>query len=403
MIGLQRTQTSSGIEHRLLYVIYVAAFLYAFHLSLTLYVESSFLERAIASIRESRADQLVGLAYATASVISFFVLMNISRILGAVGNFRLAFFLIAAEAASLIGLAYFEDPLVIIFLFLMHYVFAWTVIFNLDIFLESFSNDEETGTIRGTYNTIVNAAVLLGPFIAGLILTDGEYWKLFIAAAVLVAPTILFLSAAFSRFKDPHYEQVPFRQALGSILARPNIVRIMYSNFLLRLFFSWMIVYVPIYLHTSLGIEMSVIVGMIIPIALLPFTLFEFMLGKIADETLGEQELLTAGFVIAAFFTIMISFITSSSLIVWAIILFLSRTGAAFIEIMSDTYFFKKIDASDAYLIGYMRNLRNVAYFLGPLLATVALFFVDLRYIFVLLGIVLLTGLISSLNLEDTR
>jgi MFS family permease len=77
---------------------------------------------------------------------------------------------------------------------------------------------------------------------------------------------------------------------------------------------------------------------------LLPFVFVQFPLGRLADKKWGEKEILSLGFIIVAIATGLISFISGGSMILWMTILFITRIGAATIEIMCDTYFFKKVD-----------------------------------------------------------
>ena len=106
----------------------------------------------------------------------------------------------------------------------------------------------------------------------------------------------------------------------------------------------------PIYLNQYVGFTWDKI-GIIFTIVLLPYMLFEFPLGKLADRWLGEKEFLIIGFVIMAGATGALTFITSTSIVVWTIALFMTRVGGSFTEIMSETYFFKQIDDGDVNII----------------------------------------------------
>lgn len=398
---MKETQPETLIDKKTFYIIYIATFLNAFHFAIPLYIESSYIKQVFSELVVN-PDRYIGFAYAAAYLITFVLFLNIAKILRKLSNFKLAFIFILIEIFSLLGLAFVQDPFWNIVLFIIHLIAVGIIFFTLDLFLESFSNDNDTGSIRGVFLTILSTGTLIAPFIAGLILTDGDFWKLFLASAMLILPVLLFLYIRFRDFKDPEYDSVTFLEGVREIWARKNIRNIMYANFLLRFFYAWMVVYTPIYLNQYMGIDFSVIVGIIMPIALLPFILFEFALGKIADTRLGEKELLIAGFLIGAASVAIIPFVSTGHALVWAGVLFLTRIGAAFIESMSETYFFKKIDASDAHLIGYFRNLRPLAYIFGPLLASFFLFFVPFQYIFLALSAILLTGIIAAMGIKDT-
>ena len=115
---------------------------------------------------------------------------------------------------------------------------------------------------------------------------------------------------------------------------------------------------------------------------LLPFIIFEIPVGKIADIHFGEKELLSAGFIITAIFTIIISFISIKSFILWAIILFATRVGASLIEITTESYFFKHVKGDDADIISFFRINSPLAYIAGPIAAIISLQFLPFQYIF---------------------
>lgn len=399
------TLSKELVDKKTFYVIYLLAFLSAFHFALPLYIESSFIEGIMSNLPIEDIGKYVGIIFATSSLVTFITFLNISRILRKIGNFGLAFSMIAIEVLALLGLALSGSisPFLTIAIFAVHLIVVNIIFFNLDLFLESFTDDESTGTIRGIFLTAMNVAFVIAPLIAGLILTDGDFWKIFLAAAFIMTPTLILIYIRFRDYVDPNYEDVPFIGTIREIWNRKNVYKIMMSALLLRFFYSWMVIYTPIYLHMEMGIPFAQIVGFIMPIALLPFMLFEYILGKIADTKLGEKELLTIGFVIMGITTASITLVDTSNIAIWAAVLFMTRVGATFVEMMTETYFYKKIDATDTHLIGYFRNLRPLSYLIAPTLATAILVFFDYKYLFLILGIIMFFGVRYSMSIEDTR
>ncbi|MFH1858757.1 MAG: MFS transporter [Patescibacteria group bacterium] len=401
-INLEKIKRISKPKHKLILVIYAMVFLTAFHTAASLYVESSFMNSTVEQLSTNKIGTLVGLVYATASLITLITLIHISKILRKVGNFRMAVFVVFIEILSLFGLVLALSPIFLMLVFIVHLIVSSLFIFNLDLFLESSSQDKETGTLRGTFLTSFSVAFVLAPFIAGLLLTNGDFWKLFFVSALVMIPVLLLLYTQFRNHKDPVYDNVPFLKTLKEIKRRKNIYKIMVSSFLLKFFYSWMVIYVPIYLYQEMGIPMSQILGVIIPIMLLPFVFLGIPLGKLADTVLGEKEILTIGFIIMGVSTMSLAYITSANLAIWIFLLFLTRIGASCVDTMSETYFYKKIDATDTHLIGCFKTLIPLAYLLGPLVATGFLGFFEYKFLFIVLGIIMLTGTRHSLTLEDT-
>ena len=176
------------------------------------------------------------------------------------------------------------------------------------------------------------------------------------------------------------------------------------SMFILQIFYAWMTIYTPIYLHGNLGLDWGAI-GIIFGIMLLPFIFVQFPAGELADSQFGEKEMLSIGFIITALATITMFFVTGKSILVWGLILFGTRVGAALVEVMCDVYFFKKVDNQNANLISFYRMGRPLAYIIGSLIATLMLSipYFGLKNLFLVLGFMMFLGLRYSLALKDTK
>jgi len=376
------------------YAIYLLGFLFAAHLALPAYINSTFLS-------QYSPEKFVGILYTIGSIVTMFILAIMPFILRRFGNYRTMLVLSIADIILLLGLATFKTIILLAPIFILTLVIVTLIYLNLDVFLESNSSDGHTGSIRGKYLTSMNFAWVISPMIAGFILTNGDYWKIYLTAAGLMTIAALLLVYSQKSFKDPKYDRVPFWKTFMQVKRRANIYRIFMANFLLRFFYSWMVIYTPIYLHEYMGFDWSSI-GIMFTIMLLPFVLLEIPVGKLADSKWGEKEFLTIGFVIIAISTVTLSFMTSTSLILWVTVLLVTRIGASIIEIMTETYFFKQIDGTDTNILGFYRNSRPLAYTIAPIIASGLLIFIDYKYLFIILGTIMFLGLRYSLTLKDT-
>jgi MFS family permease len=144
-------------------------------------------------------------------------------------------------------------------------------------------------------------------------------------------------------------------------------------------------------------------IGIIFSIMLIPFVILDFPLGKLSDK-IGEKKMLIAGFLIIILSVLVIPLITDSKLWIWALILFATRIGAATIEVMNESYFFKTINERNADEISFFRNAPFVAYIIAPLVAVPILFLIpSFEYLFFFLSAVLLLGLFVALRLKDIK
>jgi MFS family permease len=380
-------------EHTL-HTIYLLAFFVALSTAIPAYINSTFLTSVA-------TERWVGLIYTLGALLAIISFAAIPSILRKSGNYRTTMLLTLLGIATLAGLAFPASAPFIIALFLIYQVIYRLLSFNTDVLLESFSPDKITGGIRGAYLTANNIAWVIAPIIAGFILGETGYWRVYIVAAFILLISIPIFIKNFKRYKDPIYNRVPFWKTLKTIYRRKNLYKVFAAYLVLRLFFAWMVIYTPIYLHVHIGFPWSTI-GIIFTIMLLPYVLLEFPLGKIADSTLGEKEIMSVGFVVLAISSATLAFIASTAIWVWALALFTTRVGASMVEIMGETYFFKKIDGADSDMVSFFRMTGPLSYVIAPLLASILLAFVDFRFLFLALGILMLWGLRYSLSLKDT-
>jgi MFS family permease len=122
----------------------------------------------------------------------------------------------------------------------------------------------------------------------------------------------------------------------------------------------------------------------------------------LADKYWGEKEVLVVGLTITGLSTLACAILTSQSWLVWAAILFLTRTGASAVEIMKETYLFKKIDGHNTAEIGLSRLNSPFSSLLGPLFGVVVLAVSDFHWLFGLLGALMLLNIWNALRLTDT-
>jgi MFS family permease len=369
-------------------------FFFGLAIALPAYINSEFLANLI-------GPKAVGIIFAFSSLIAIITFTFIGKWLKKYGDYKIATTLVSIAILALAGLIFLKDPALLTIAFILFDVSITILAFNIDIFLETFSKENATGTVRGTYLSILNSAWIIAPIVAGFILTDEKYWKIYFASLIVFLPVLSIITGTMSRFKDSTYKNISFFRLITGLPKHHSTYKILASNFILQFFYSWMVIYTPIYLRTYMGFDWQAI-GIIFTIMLFPFVLLEAPLGRLADERWGEKEMLTVGFIITSISTILLAFIPNADFWLWTAGLLATRIGASMIEIMNETYFFKKNRENRPDIVSLFRMTRPVAYIIAPLIATVLLQFVNYNMLFVVLGIVLLFGLRYSLTLKDT-
>jgi hypothetical protein len=100
---------------------------------------------------------------------------------------------------------------------------------------------------------------------------------------------------------------------------------------------------------------------------------------------------------------LLLYFITVREVWIWAGLLFFTRVGAASIETMADTYFFKHIRPENEEFIGVYRSAAPVAFVIGPLAASLVFLVIPtFNMLYIVLSAILLCGVyLSSIIRRD--
>jgi MFS family permease len=380
--------------------VYGAMLLLSLHWALVTYINSSYLEQFI-------VPKYVGLLYIGGSLATIGAFLCITRILRRYGNYRLAFILATLEILFLILLAFVHDPRLIIPLFILHHAVVPVLLFNIDIFMEGMIGKQEshTGGRRGLLLTVMSLAGAVAPLGTGFLVggsIEPRFYLAYVVSAFLMVPFVWIIYISRYNMVDPHYRRIELFSSLKYFWNERNLRYVFCAHFLLQLFFSWMVIYVPLYLSKVLQFDWREI-GIIIFVGLLAYVIFEYPIGEIADRYIGEKEMMAVGFLIIAISTVWLGFISSAALIPWAVTMFMTRIGASLVETTSESYFFKHIEGSDANIIGFFRITRPLAYSVGALIGSLTLLFIPFSLLFVVLGCTMCLGIPLSLLLKDTR
>jgi MFS family permease len=190
-------------------------------------------------------------------------------------------------------------------------------------------------------------------------------------------------------------------KSLRGLLRHRNVRWVTGAQLILQIFFAWMVIYTPIYLHEYIGFSWESI-GVLFTIMLLPFIIFEIPIGKLADERYGEKEFMIFGFVVMVLSLLLFPLITTASFGLWAFVLFLTRVGGSFVEITSESYFFKQVAGADSDWISLFRATRSIGYIVAPIFAGICIIFLPFQFMFTALAIVCSVGIFFARKLEDT-
>ncbi|PIR86492.1 hypothetical protein COU13_00595 [Candidatus Kaiserbacteria bacterium CG10_big_fil_rev_8_21_14_0_10_43_70] len=377
--------------------LYALNFFLTISLALTSYFNTPLL------ISRGISEWSLGIVYAASSAIVIFFLLFAPRLFNEIGGFESFAILATLNAFALIGLGVTSGTMLTLFFFISLIVLSSIVFLLLDMFLEgSTSHEGETGGTRAFFITMATFAWVGAPFVAGQLSVDGNFLYLYVFAASVFIPVLLITAKSLHGIVDRVYVVPNIPKMIATFTESKDTRNVFVSHFLLRIFYAIMVVYAPIYLINYAGFSFSEM-GIILSIAMLAFILFEIPAGRIGDKYLGEKEIMVLGLIILSVSTFMIAQITEQPLLVWAMVLFTTRAGAALLEISTESYFFKRVGSGDADKVGAFRALSPLSYIVGPLFGTVALLFVSVPNLFALLAVILILGIPFAISLKDTK
>lgn len=382
-------------QSRLLNTLFVTNIFISFHYALIIYINSSFLSKFF-------TETQVSYLYIIGSILDTILLLNASKILQKLGNYRFIVATITIELISTIGLMFGTNAFLVSLSFLIHVFTVSLLLFNMDVFVEGASLDEtKTSSIRATYLTLTSIAIVIAPTIVSFLVLDDSYTYVYLLSSLFLIP-LYYLVSKFKKIKSENIVHIKIRETIAEYIKNKDLYNIFICQAILQLFYAYMVIYVPIYLSKYIGFSWSEI-GVMFTIMLLPFVLFELPVGELEDFQYGEKEFLTIGFIIMGLATIFISFMTAKEFWMWTAILFISRIGASFTEISSESYFFKNVDKNKTNVISFFRISRPISFIIAPLLATLVIQFIPFQYVFIFIGMIVLYGTRHSMALKDTK
>ena len=382
------------LDRKKVKIITLISFIMGFSQAVFAYVMSSY-------FREASGTENVGAFYFLAYVIVLAVLLNLHKLIRKIGKARVFLISILFKIVIIFSLTILSPSLTSA-VFLMGYIILGALMWvDLDVILESFSRDNMSGRIRGAYLTIVNTGYLLGPFLATRMLEKYNFYGIFFL--LLIFNSIVFIIAISSLKSVNHkFEQrEKVLELLKKVSKRPNIKKIYWVSFALEFFYALMVIYTPIYLIDK-GITWDQI-GIIFTIMLIPFVILQYPAGRLADKKIGEKEMMIFSLLVMGLATGSLFFIESNSVWLWAALLFVTRIGAALLEILRDSYFYKRIDGHDVDIINFFRTSMPMAYVFATAFSVLLLAIFPVKFIFIFVAAVILLTLIPAFGLKDNR
>ena len=346
-----------------------------------------------------------GFVVAGSALGAIILFLFLPQIVERYGAQYIALVLAFVEMIVLLALAAMPGALTSVLLMSVTIAMQPFLSYQFDLLLEATVADmSTTGRVRALFRTAWSVAALAAPLLLGALLAQSDsYGRVFIAAAAMLVP-IVVLFATKSLPKGPAPRFAHMQDTFVSILRDRDLAAVTFGNLLLYLFYVWMPLYTPIYLHGVLGISWSDL-GWLFAVMLIPYVVIEYPAGWVADRFLGDKELMLAGYLIAGGATATLAFFTpTTSLIVILAALIISRIGSALVESMVEAHFFRRISKRDINSVSVFRGVWPLSYIIGPVVGSVILIYGGYTALFLLTGgFIAIAGVLTTLFIKDFR
>lgn len=358
------------------------------------YVVSSYFKEVI-------KNDNIGIFYVAIYIIVFLILINLHKAIKAFGKSITFFVTIFLYAILTFSLIFLDNSLLGASILILATVFYNVSLVEKDVILESYSIDKKTGRTRGWHLIIVSLGFMLGTYLSMQILDSFGYKEVFITQFSVIF--IIFIISVLKLRKVNHCfkKTVTIKGIFNKIKNRRNLLRIYYVSLVLEFFYFVMVAYSPITMR-NLGMSWDV-VGVILSLVLIPWLFLPGIVGKYADKTCGEKEMIIVALFIMTISTGSVFFITTTNPIVWGGVLFFTRVGASMIGTLRDSYFFKRIDGSDVDLIDFYKTSRPAGYIFGAGFTAIILMYLPVQSVFIVMAIFLISALVPAACLKDNK
>ncbi len=380
-------------DSKFLYILVSALFL-SFHYFLVTYVNSSLLSQFL-----ERSE--IGILYALGAILSIVVILNMPKIISKWSAYKVMLSLSVLEIGILFLLAFSNETLVVLGAFIVHHAISPILLLCLNTYLEDGSSSKNMGQSRGTFLTIIAIASIISPMVSGNFAEKPETLRtVYVLSAFFMVLFFLTIWKNFKNQKAGVYRAIDIKKEFLEFIQDKNLIRIGLAAIMLHFVFSWLIIYLPLFLANEMGFSWGEI-GTLISVTLLPFLLFQIPVGELSDKKYGEKEFLIAGMLFASLAFLIFPFISIKSFFVWTFIIFVARAGASVMETSIESYFYKKSKGRDE-LISIFSLASPIAFIFGPLFGSTLLLFFPIAQIFPFASFVLLIGVLFTIPLKDT-
>lgn len=271
--------------------------------------------------------------------------------------------------------------------------FLVSIYITIGLFVREQTTSKSIGKTEGLHFSIFNMGYLIGPLLGGLLASAYSFNTLFLISAAILFIISILLFLVPLREKD-HIQKHKIK--IIDFLKNKELIKLYFVSFGIVAWWAILYTYMPLFANTS-GFSTKII-GYALFAAVIPLILFEIPIGKLADKH-GFKTYIAIGFLIISIITFL-TYFTNPILTIFLIAL--ATLGAAFIEPLTEAYFFKEVKTTEEEydLYPIYKTSPEISHIIFPIIFSVILTFFEFKGLFLLVSLFMFSFAILSLSLK---
>jgi MFS family permease len=252
---------------------------------------------------------------------------------------------------------------------------------------------------EGWIYTVSNFSWVLGPLIAGYLLSSYGFKIVFLIASLILVFAVFMLK--LSKVKD----KVHKRKIDGNVLknffdffkSKKRVFAYLLSGGV-SVWWALIYVFIPVYIVESGFSEL--LVGYFLFAVAIPLVLCDYFFSSLAYKK-GFRKLIRIGYLLVAFFSFICFFFSNIYIILGLLVL--ASFGMAMLESTTETYFFDILKKKQHLrFYGPFNTADSASSFISKLLAAAVLLILPINFLFILFGILMLGYFVITFFIKDS-
>lgn len=293
-----------------------------------------------------------------------------------------------------------NSSLILFFIIIIPMAFSFSLrITSFGILVRNLSGRRNLSKNEGFLYSIQNSAWILGPLIAGYLLSSYGFKIVFLVSSGMMLVSLIILN--LSKMKDHDIKKRSNTHLLKNFFSffkkKTRVFAYLLSG---GVSFWWALIYVfvPVYIFEN-G-SSGLLIGYFLFAIPIPLVLTEFYFSSLASRK-GFKKLFRAGYFIVAILALACFFVSNIYTIL--VLLVLASFGMAMLESTTESYFFDILHKKQHLkYYGPFNTADSVSDFTAKILSSAVLFFLPFKFLFILFSLFMFGYFVMTFFIRDS-